>query len=187
MNFQSIPPIECNRLEPCQLYAGERGVRPSKILLGLLLILVFFEASSGQSSPEPQTAVRTQIERGLKLGKAGNWKAAAEELQEAVAADPNSAEAHFSLGVALYWTENWSDAVGHLKQAVKVQPDLGEAYFFLGHSFWKLDRLEEASLAFQLALDHGADLPRVYDDFGQLLLERGEYEESRILFQKALQ
>src|SRR5437868_128270 len=77
--------------------------------------------------------IRSHLQRGLEFGKQGRWSDALGELKAAVKLEPGSAEAHYSLGVALFWTRRWPAARQELERALHINPRLAEAHFFLGH------------------------------------------------------
>src|SRR5690606_6643323 len=144
---------------------------PVHLSIACILLLLFVSPFlSAQTPPDLDGAVQAHLERGLALGKEGNWGAATRELRKAILLNPNSPEAQLSLGIALYWSDKWEEAVQHIEKAISLRPESNEAYFFLAHSLWKLNHLEEAGQAFHKSLENGLELPRVYDDFGQLRL-----------------
>ena len=50
----------------------------------------------------------------------GHW-------EQALRVQPNFAEAHYNLGVALEQTGKLKEAIGHYEQALQIKPDFTEA------------------------------------------------------------
>ena len=86
------------------------------------------------SAPADETKIRAYLDRGFALGKQGKWNESIAELRQAVALAPQSAEARYSLGVALFWTRQYSAAHTELQEAVRLGPGLAAAHFFLGRA-----------------------------------------------------
>ena len=73
--------------------------------------------------------------------------------RQVVSATPNSANAHFNLGVSLGMQDKVYDAIQSYRQAVKLKPDHVLALFNLGHSLQRVFLLEEALSCYTRVLD----------------------------------
>jgi Flp pilus assembly protein TadD len=84
---------------------------------------------------EAKTAYRTLIEQqptanairheyGVLLAQAGELEASAAIFTEIVKRDPNDAEAHHLLGLALYKQGKSSQAIDAIVEALRLKPDL---------------------------------------------------------------
>src|SRR5262245_55126790 len=95
------------------------------VLLNQTFALLIFSSClplAHSDSRAQSEEVQRHIEQGFKLGKEGSWPKAIAELQEAVKLDPFSAEAHYSLGVAYWWTKQREGAAQELRQALNLKP-----------------------------------------------------------------
>ena len=68
-------------------------------------------------------------------------------LQKAVDIQPDSAEVHSNLGIALAADGRLDEAVTQFRKALEVQPDSAEAHYNLGDALAKQGRLDEALAA----------------------------------------
>lgn len=105
--------------------------------------LEYQEAISSAEKPEPQpfaspdadqtvsvSALRHKIPgkardafcRALKFVQAGKWQKGAEEMEKAVAIDPDFADAHSNLGAAYIALGRFRDASAELRHAIALDP-----------------------------------------------------------------
>ena len=83
----------------------------------------------------------------------GRFDEAIGQFQQALAAVPESAEAHNGLGVALAQTGHPDEAVAHFEKAVAANPEYAEAHFNLGDTLYYLEhRAPEALAAWRAVL-----------------------------------
>lgn len=74
---------------------------------------------------------------GVKYGRSGLFRQASELFQKAVDLNPNYADAHYGLGLALFDQGRWEEAIRSLENALKINPKDQEARA----------KLDEASVA----------------------------------------
>jgi tetratricopeptide (TPR) repeat protein len=67
--------------------------------------------------------VSERLKRGAAYAKSGGWDMAIEEWEQAAQQNPNSAPAHYNLGVAREAEGQLEQAREHYKQAAKIDPD----------------------------------------------------------------
>jgi tetratricopeptide (TPR) repeat protein len=77
----------------------------------------------------PLTEVDNNL--GVVTARLGNKKSAATQFQKAVQEDPNDADYHFNLGVALYESGDLEGALREMNECVALRPDDSEATSFL--------------------------------------------------------
>lgn len=80
-------------------------------------------ANSPLSAPPDSNAAAAQHNSdGIAHYEMGHWSIAKDHFSSAVEADPNLAEAHFNLGLALNKLNLQSDATTHFKKAAELAP-----------------------------------------------------------------
>ena len=72
------------------------------------------------------------VDLGKALWDAGRGKDAVKEFEEALAIDPDNADAHVGLGTALDQQERPDEAFVHYQDALAIKPDCVDAYVNLG-------------------------------------------------------
>jgi adenylate cyclase len=83
----------------------------------------------------------------------GDYDKAIAEGKRAVELDPNSADAHVWLGIALYTVDRAEEAIPLLEKAIRLNPFAYTWYFLhLGNAYQSLGRYDEAIAAYQKAL-----------------------------------
>jgi TolB-like protein/tetratricopeptide (TPR) repeat protein/DNA-binding winged helix-turn-helix (wHTH) protein len=109
-------------------------------------------------------------------------------IDQALAIDPELAEAHSERGWSLLWHGwDWTASEQSFKRAIALNPSLAEAHRGYAHLLSTLDQpvlaLEQAELALQV--DPGSGLSNVQR--GQFLLGAGKMEEAMQQFEHTLQ
>ena len=72
--------------------------------------------------PEPSSAARDALRRGLELARIGDMAAAESEFVEALTHEPSYAEAHNNLGLVLFDRGRFEEAESHFRQAIDGDP-----------------------------------------------------------------
>ncbi len=75
-----------------------------------------------------------------------------EKLNEQLAANPNSPELHFKLGMAYHWEGQDEKAIEAYNNALRLRPDYADAYLWLGRANDSLSHYDSAIEAFKQAL-----------------------------------
>jgi polysaccharide export outer membrane protein len=131
-----------------------------------LTILIHFQVSSGQSKTDqtklrettfasnPNSSRGVPVERrqisshslalalqsyqmGVKYGRAGLFRQAAQSFEKSLEYDPTYADAHYGLGSAYLTLGRLQEAIKHLELALKFNPQHPEAYKTLGEAYFK--------------------------------------------------
>jgi tetratricopeptide (TPR) repeat protein len=74
------------------------------------------------NQPQSVDPATLELQAGLDAAQRGDWNAAAAAFRSLLARDPNRADAHFHLGVALRNLRQWEEARASLQQALRLDP-----------------------------------------------------------------
>lgn len=99
---------------------------------------------------EPSSSEGYQRLAGV-LGARGQCTEAVAAARQAVALEPNSRGANYSLGLQLYHARNYEAAVAQLRRTLTLTPDFAAARLLLARVLFQLDRAPEG-IAERLAL-----------------------------------
>jgi tetratricopeptide (TPR) repeat protein len=90
--------------------------------------------AASSSSEEEEKPGASEYNAGVKLMKKGEYAAAAEKFEAALAENETFAEAHNNLAYSLrkQGTENQDVALEHYNRAIELDPKLAEAYMYRG-------------------------------------------------------
>ena len=95
------------------------------------------QAFAAGSSSKPATDSRpgvSQYNSGVKYMQKGNYKKAQTKFEDALAKNPNMAEAHNNLGYSLrkQGAQNYEAALRQYNRAIEIDVNLAEAYMYRG-------------------------------------------------------
>lgn len=109
---------------------------------------------------EPSSNALVNWSRALREG--GEFEAAHQKLVQAIALDPENANAHFNQGDLLYACGLYADAAQAYESGLRIEPENAQGWFVLGNAFARLEVWEGARLAYAqtLELEPGHDEAR---------------------------
>ncbi len=131
-------------------------------------------------------AARPQIERGKQLSVGGEHAEAASAFRQALAIDPDNAEAYFRLGLAMRDQQLLDEAAGCYGRAIALRPDYIEAHNNLGSVLQMQGKTDEALACYRRAVRLGPGFPQPYLNLGRLLASRNERDSAAAAFQSAI-
>ena len=133
-------------------------------------------------------------ERAQASFEAGNahiaktaWEPAKVELEQAVALNPQHAEAHLALATVFRNLNNWPDAERCSRAALEANPQFARAAHYLGALLVVQDRLSEALPFLQAAADWQPEIAQHHRDLGVTQLFLGDIEGSRARLLKTIE
>jgi adenylate cyclase len=122
------------------------------------------------------------------------WSREPRDLEEAKRAsenalnlDPNSAEAHVSVGQALAIQRRFPEAANAFERAIKEDPTVYEAYYLYGRAMFESGDVEKALELFEKAQQGRPDDYESHTLRGQALTELGREDEARHANQVAVE
>jgi|GEM_PF-6149722 len=85
------------------------------------------KTESQDVSKKAREEAKRLYKMGVKYGRGGLFRQASELFQKAVQLNPNYADAHYGLGLALFDQGRWEDAIRSFQNVVKINPKDKEA------------------------------------------------------------
>ncbi|RIK87185.1 MAG: hypothetical protein DCC67_02120 [Planctomycetota bacterium] len=113
----------------------------------------------------------------------GDYRAAIDSYNEAIAKAPNLALAHVNKGRAYMDLEEYRRAIESFNNAVRAEPTVGEHYYNVGFAYMKLGEHKKAADFLNLALQQDDPQPKMYRLMASAMRELGrqqlaaQYEE----------
>ena len=129
------------------------GDRTWQIVLVSLTLVV----GAGLGTLRWQDSAQVHLVRGLRLLDEKAFAPAVNELEQAVAREPENVEALFYLGVAHHTLEQYAEAAEAYVRTLCVEPEMAEARWNLALSYVALGRHQEATEQFRAYLDVAPD------------------------------
>ena len=111
--------------------------------------------------------------RSSRWPQQGKWTEAIPHYEQALQLNPNYAEAHYNLGVALAQQGQWPEAIPHFERALQLKPDYAEAHYNLGVALAQQGQWPAAIPHFERALQLKPDYAEAHYNLGLALANKG--------------
>ncbi len=108
------------------------------------------------------------------------------ECRGALAADPNDAGIHTSLGNLLQQLGRLDEAVAAHRRAIALEPDRAGAHNNLGNVRKELGWLDGAAAAYRRAVRLEPDFAAAYSNLGEVLQRQGNLDEAVAAYRRAV-
>jgi tetratricopeptide (TPR) repeat protein len=108
----------------------------------------------------------------------GSYEQAAEELQQAVQAEPTNDDAYRGLGQAYERLGKTAEAEKTYQRAIQLRPDYWAGYSWLGTFYFDQARYTEAERMFEKVVTLAPDSFQGYYNLGAIELSEGRYAEA---------
>lgn len=108
------------------------------------LLLLWFQGG--------REAANCSFRRGVRCFAREEYVQAVRAFEEAIAKDPNFAEAHNQCALAHFFLEQWRESARHYQAAVRIAPAHFTAISGLGHCYLEMNDLPAAVRCFKRAL-----------------------------------
>jgi tetratricopeptide (TPR) repeat protein len=96
-------------------------------------------------------------------------------LKKSVALNPNSAEAHYQIGLLEFWEGDYLDAVTRFSNAVELKPEYTSAHLQLGIIYKEQEKFEEAIEEFIKTIECDPDLCEAHFNIAYVYKEQENY------------
>jgi tetratricopeptide (TPR) repeat protein len=127
------------------------------------------------------------LQRGVKHAEAGDFEAAIEAHEAALAANPSLAQAHANL-ISLYGrTRDWAKAEAHYRAVVKLAVNVADAHYDYGVLLGLQERWDEAALAYREALVLNPLHAQARNNLGQIYERQRKLEEAAAEYTHAVE
>ena len=114
-------------------------------------------------------------------------KEAQEEFTKLVAQEPNNAEAHFGLGLALAHQNNHEAAIDEYQTALRLEPKAQDVYYRMGLSQAQLKQYDEAIDSYGKERDRTGDDAELEDALADAYQAKGMQQQAQEARTKAAQ
>ena len=136
---------------------------------------------------ELKTGANARLRKGIQLAESGELRAAAEEHEKALLADPRLVRAHVNL-IRLYGMLGQPEkAAEHYRAAVVLDPNLAEAHYNYGVLRTGQGKPAEAAEAFRQALELNPAYAEAHNNYAYLLMTSGKLEDAAQHYRAAIE
>jgi len=148
----------------------------------------------GHTAEQNQTQARALVEEGKELYRTDQDEKAVETFGQALKLDPELAEAHFRLGLALDAVGKEQEAEAAYKKAIEKYKKFldenskdAEAHYNMGQAYAGLHLYSEAVREYRQATRLKDDDADMFYDLGTALTKLAQYDEAVSAFSKSLE
>jgi tetratricopeptide (TPR) repeat protein len=117
----------------------------------------------------------------------GNQSCALAAFQKAAELEPQSSQAHYTLGAALVRAQQLSAAAAEFRLALKYKPDMAIAHSSLGSVLMDLGKPKEAEAEFREAFRLDPQLVAALVGLGMLRANQGDNQQAEKLLRQAIE
>jgi len=155
-------------------------IRVTKNLTFLIFLLSFSVGGQDSSTAE------AHLKRGDGLLQSQKYQEAIAEFKASIRTNPQSAEAHFKLGLAYSAipisdqgaSDNFNAAFKAFKKAVRLKPDWAEAHNQLGRKYNSLLQYDDAIKSLTEAIRLKPELDEAHKNLGIAYLYTGQFQDA---------
>jgi len=153
-------------------------------------IPVKYVANLLNESKKPKKKIKPALEPAPEAPAPAPSPEPVDELEKAkaeVRKNPDSAEAHYGLGV-VYGRDlgMYKEAVEAYKQAIRIKPDYAEAYLCLGIAYGELGKTNEEIEAYKQAIRIKPDFAEAHYNLGHAYSKLGKTDEAIEAYKQAI-
>lgn len=157
-------------------------------------ILVFLTLTPGfpqqprtdSTNQETPNEAQDFLRRAQIAWRQGQFQEAVRAYRQALEINPESAQAHYGLGLALAQLQKYPEAVDSFRAAVRFEPEWATAYKDLGVAYLKVKNWPQAAQAFRSSLQYQPEDPEAHYNLGVALGKLGRHQEALKAFKEAL-
>lgn len=145
---------------------------------GLLIIALALVAGLAHAQ---NTDVNGIIKEGIRLNGEKNYAAAIEKYKEALASEPDNAQANYQLAFSLNASGKGTEAIPYLNKVIKTGGDLtGPAYELTGSIYDASHQPQQAIEAYQQGIKLKPDYQPLYFNLGIAYFRAQKYAEAEL-------
>lgn len=150
------------------------------ILLKKGLFIIALVLSTGLAHAQ-NTDVNSIIKEGIKLNSEKNYSAAIEKYKEALAAEPDNAQANYQLAFSLAASGKGTEAVPYLNKVIKTGGDLtGPAYELMGSIYDTARQPQQAIDAYKEGIKLKPGYQPLYFNLGIAYFRAQKYADAEL-------
>ena len=168
---------------PLTPFAAEGGQRAARAAA----IIAAETAHAGTAPPSPAAISASEALLLAEQKRRHNFLGDADELaRQALAAEPDNAEALHMLGIIAHQSGKLDEAIGHLRRATALAPDAPLYHANLGEMCRMAGRIDEAIAVGRRALELDPDNPGALSNLGIAFFDQGEFTEALRCYDRAI-
>ncbi|NJN59199.1 MAG: tetratricopeptide repeat protein [Leptolyngbyaceae cyanobacterium SL_5_9] len=142
-------------------------------------------AESPASPADPQAQVTALLTEGDRLRQANQYQPALDQYDQAIALNPDNAEAHWGRCYSLVYMQQIDSGITACDQALAIQPEYPEALWLKGYALDQKQQHTESLKLYEQAIALKPDFAQAWSNKGTALLLLGEPQQAIDAFDRA--
>lgn len=134
-----------------------------------------------------QSLARRSAQRGAAYLRDGDPAAALAEYEQALRREPENADLHYGMALALAALGRQADRIESLRKALSLDPSSAGARNELGAAYTEEQRYAEAETELRAAVEASPGDPSPSNNLGVLYVKLGRLAEAEALFRRAIE
>ena len=169
------------------LPAGIRAIGRSVIPVGVFILIVAATRPALVALPAQDVIWREHIHEGRRLSTVGDFTAAIEEINKAVAIHPNVSDAYVHRAIIYKEMGNYFKAIDSYSKALKISPDLSSVRYDFAQALRRMKMYGPAIEEYQRAIELDPVKTEAYNNLGITYMEMGNSEKAIECFKKVIE
>jgi tetratricopeptide (TPR) repeat protein len=150
------------------------------ILLKKCLLVISFLLTAGVVQAQ-NADINSTIKEGIRLNSEKNYSAAIEKYKEALASEPDNAQANYQLAFSLNASGKGTEAIPYLNKVIKTGGDLtGPAYELMGSIYDVSHQPQQAIDAYQQGIKLKPGYQPLYFNLGIAYFRAQKYADAEL-------
>ena len=150
------------------------------VLIGLSLFI--FNGYARAAGMEDEA-----LKKGIDYGRHDKYDEAITEFDNAIKANPNSANIYYDRGVIYDKKGELDQAIADFSKAIEIDPALTDAYYNRGFAYYKKGDPEHAISDYDKVIDLSPNSADAYYGRGLAYSKKGELDEAILEYNKAIE
>ena len=114
-----------------------------------IIMLAVLATVSGLALYVRATEVKDALHDAVEMAEHGKTAEAVNAIQQIITQNPQSKEAHVSLGLVYFWDKQYGNALAEFNKTLSIQKDNPMALYFVGMIYEALGQKQQALAAWQ--------------------------------------
>ena len=176
----------CARIRAVHAAIGDHPIMSRFRAVGFPLACSLLALFLTACTRDPNVRKQKYLDSGDSYFAAGKFREARIQYSNAVQIDPNFAQAHYNLGLALKSNGERDNAAWEFREAIRCQPGFAQAFHHLGDILVEQGSLGEAEECYRQAMRLEPERAETHNNLGCALQSQDRLDEALACFQQAI-
>ncbi len=154
------------------------------VIIGALTIMIL---SLTVCKSYAQTSEEETMRKGIDLTRHDKFDEAITEFNKAIAINPKSANAYYSLGFTYDKKGDLANAISNFSKAIEIDPALTDAYYNRGFAYYRKGAFDNAIADYNKLIEINPAYADAYYGLGLVYSKKGDLKKAIFEYTKAIE